>query len=125
VTTDTAKRLDRLMDDACLWSTLSYLAPTLPLAVGGWVPDFDGPWTYMDVRANGRQWAGMQISWVIGVPAELRNTALNASFGEPINYPIPGSDDPFATPRYKDPRGEHAWAEPQDLTKPITHVAAP
>lgn len=118
VTAETARRLDRLLDDPCLWTAPSYLAATLPLAKGGWVPDFDGPSTYFDVRDGGRQWAGVQISWVLGVPGELRNTALNAAFGRPMNRNVAGAENAFAKPWYSDARGEHPWVEPRNSAKP-------
>lgn len=89
VLASTAAALNSSVEDRCLWSAPPFLAPTLPLKAGGWVPSYDGPLTYFDVRASGRKWAGLQISWTLGAPAGLRQIALEASFDRPFGEMLP------------------------------------
>ena len=104
-------KLDALWADGCLWNAPHFLAATLPLASGGWVPSFDGPTTFFELRGNMRGWDGAQISWRLGKPAELAAVVLRAAFGSSANYPL----DPSVMDTgivWADERGEHQLTPP-------------
>ena len=107
VPSESADKLDALFSDPCLWQAPPFLAATLPLASGGWAPSFDGPGTYFDVRANGRQWAGMQVSWVLGSPGQLRSTVMAAAFHHPEHV---DASPKISGMVFKDERGEQPLA---------------
>ncbi len=60
-----------------------FVLATVPLARGGNTTSFDGPRTYYELRANGKEWGGVQVSWLLGAPAELRSILMGAAFKEP------------------------------------------
>ena len=110
VTPKTARALNSSISDRCLWSAPSFLAASLPLAAGGWVPSYDGPTTYFDVRAFGHTWRGLQVSWTVGAPATLRRVAMLAAFGAPLHQLIPGEPELSASGlRFRDEAGTQPW----------------
>jgi hypothetical protein len=103
--------LDQVWTDNCLWTAPRFLAATLPLASGEWVPSFDGPVTYFDLWGNGRDWNGAQMSWRLGKPAELASIALRAAFGSSgPDYPLDTSVTGGIV--WADELGEHQLTPP-------------
>lgn len=78
-----AARLTALMAEPCLWAAPPYLYGELTLRDGRPALNVDGPVTLLEIHDGDRQWAGIQVSWLLGEPAELRAIALFESLGLP------------------------------------------
>lgn len=83
VSHEAAAKIDALLGGQCLWQSPRFLDNELPLVTGGRAPSFDGPVSFFDIRADHRQWGGIQVSWRLGPPGKLRAAILAAAFGEP------------------------------------------
>ena len=83
VSTNTASRLDSLLNDPCLWSAPRYLDGMVRLKNGRYDSRPDGPTTIYDVTAGKQRWGGIQVSWTVGAPGALRGALLADAFKIP------------------------------------------
>jgi len=80
LTSSAAKRLDAAFSDDCLWRSPQFVPDTIPLSNGKFRTSFDGPITFLDVRASGRRWGGIQVSWILGAPGQMRAAIMAGVF---------------------------------------------
>ncbi len=80
LSSETGHLLETLVADPCLWTAPRFLDAAIPITPAGWVTSFDGPITSYEVHVGNRTWSGLQISWRLGPPAELRSALFQAIF---------------------------------------------
>jgi hypothetical protein len=83
LTNAASARIDALIEGRCLWGAPRYIPPELPVAGNQVATRFDGPTTFFEVHRGAQQWGGIQASWVLGPPGELRAVLMKAAFHHP------------------------------------------
>jgi len=87
LTPSTARRLDAVLADPCLWEAPPFLNDAVKLKNGRYDSRPDGPSTLYDLSSGQRRWGGWQMSWTLGQPGALRNM-LVADLFDTQDYPV-------------------------------------